>query len=99
MLNIIKCGSFVIESISHFESICNRMFKKGGENMWDKLCILMEQRNETAYQVSKATGISQTAFSNWKLGISMPGTKSLAALAKHFGVPMEYFIENDIVSK
>lgn len=63
--------------------------------MYEKLCDLMKKHNETAYQVSKATGISQTAFSNWKAGISQPGTKSLAALAKHFEVSVDYFIENE----
>lgn len=63
--------------------------------MYQKLQKLMSVTGETAYQVSKATGISQTAFSNWKAGIAEPGTKSLAALAKHFHVSMEYFIENE----
>lgn len=62
--------------------------------MYQKLCELMEQRGETAYQVSKATGVSQTAFSNWKAGVANPGTRSLVALAKHFGVPMEYFLDD-----
>lgn len=62
--------------------------------MYSRLCELMEKTGETAYQISKATGISQTAFSNWKAGISNPGTKNLAALAKHFDVPMEYFVED-----
>lgn len=61
--------------------------------MYQRLCALMKKSGETAYQVSKATGISQTTFSNWKTGIAKPGTKSLAALAKHFGVSMEYFLE------
>lgn len=61
--------------------------------MYQRLCELMTQRGETAYQVSKATGISQTTFSNWKAGIANPGTKSLAALARYFGVSMEYFLE------
>lgn len=61
--------------------------------MYSRLCELMEKTGETAYQVSKATGVSQTAFSNWKSGVSGPGTKSLRALAKHFNVPMEYFME------
>lgn len=60
--------------------------------MYQRLCELMKKNGETAYQVSKATGISQNAFSNWKAGISNPGTKSLAALAEHFEVPMEYFL-------
>lgn len=68
---------------------------EGGEKMYQKLCELMRQRGETAYRVSKATGVSQTAFSNWKAGIAKPGTKSLAALSKHFGVPMEYFMEDE----
>lgn len=93
MLNIIKCGSFIIESISHIESICNRFLMEEGEKMYPKLSELMEQRGETAYQVSKATGISQTAFSNWKAGITRPSAKSLATLAKYFNVSMEYFME------
>lgn len=60
--------------------------------MYQRLCELMKKTGETAYQVSKATGISQNAFSNWKAGIAKPGTKSLAALAKHFNVSVDYFI-------
>ena len=41
----------------------------------------------------KKTGISQTAFSNWKAGRSEPNVDSLKKLADHFGVPMEYFLE------
>ena len=67
--------------------------------MYQKLCKLMEQRGETAYQVSKATGISQSAFSNWKAGNTKPGTKNLAALAKHFYVPMEYFMVEEPVEQ
>lgn len=63
--------------------------------MYQKLCKLMKQTGETAYQVSKATGISQNAFSNWKAGIAQPGTKSLAALAKHFNVSVDYFIASE----
>lgn len=67
--------------------------------MYQKLCELMEQRGETAYQVSKATGISQTAFSNWKAGVTKPGTKNLIALARHFDVPMDYFVEDELVGQ
>lgn len=62
--------------------------------MYQKLCALLEKTGDTPYRVSKETGISQTAFSNWKSGISDPGTKSLAALAKYFDVPMEYFFDD-----
>lgn len=63
--------------------------------MYQKLMKLMEKRGETAYQVSKATGISQGAFSNWKAGLACPGTKSLTSLAKHFGVTVDYFINGE----
>lgn len=62
--------------------------------MYEKLCVLLEQTGETVYQVSKSTGISQTAFSNWKSGLVNPGIKSLAALAKHFNVSIEFFLED-----
>lgn len=50
--------------------------------------------NKTSYQVSKETGISQTAFSNWKSGRSEPGLESLKKLANYFGVSIEYFLED-----
>lgn len=44
--------------------------------------------------MDKKTGISQTAFSNWKAGRSEPSVDSLKKLADHFGVPMEYFLKD-----
>lgn len=66
---------------------------KGGVNLYEKYQALLEKSNETTYQVAKKTGISQTAFSNWKAGRSEPSVDSLKKLADHFGVPMEYFLE------
>lgn len=65
---------------------------KGGENMYEKILELLEKNNETSYQVSKKTGISQTAFSNWKAGRSEPNVYNLKKLADYFGVSIEYFI-------
>ena len=63
--------------------------------MYEKYRALLDKENETSYQVSKETGISQTAFSNWKSGRSKPGLESLNKLSKYFGVPIEYFLEQD----
>ena len=60
--------------------------------MYEKFAELLKKTNKTAYQVSKKTGISQTAFSNWKAGRSEPNVDSLKKLADYFGVPMEYFL-------
>ena len=65
---------------------------KGGENMYEKILELLEKNNETSYQVSKKTGISQTAFSNWKAGRSEPNVYNLKKLADYFGVSNEYYI-------
>lgn len=61
--------------------------------MYEKYRELLEKSNKTSYQVSKETGISQTAFSNWKSGRSEPGLESLKKLADYFGVSIEYFLE------
>lgn len=61
--------------------------------MYKKFQSLLKKTNKTAYQVSKETGISQTAFSNWKSGRSVPGIDSLKKLAKYFGVSIEDLLD------
>lgn len=61
--------------------------------MYAKIEKMLEKQGETAYQASMATGISQTAFSNWKAGRSKPELESLRKLSAHFNVPIEYFLE------
>lgn len=69
------------------------MILKGGVKLYKKYRLLLDKSNKTTYQVAKETGISQTAFSNWKTGRSEPGLDSLSKLAKYFNVPIEYFLE------
>ncbi len=61
--------------------------------MYEKFKDLLDKTNKTTYQVSKETGISQTAFSNWKSGRSGPSLESLKKLASYFNKPIEYFLE------
>ena len=61
--------------------------------MYKKFKELLDKTNKTPYQIAKETGISQTAFSNWKSGRSEPSLKSLKKLADYFGKPVEYFLE------
>lgn len=61
--------------------------------MYEKYRKLLDKNNKTSYQVSKETGISQTAFSNWRAGRCEPSLDSLKKLAKYFDVPIEYFLE------
>lgn len=68
---------------------------KGGVNLYKKFKELLGKTNKTTYQISKETGISQTAFSNWKSGRSDPSLESLKKLADYFGVSIEYFLSEE----
>lgn len=51
---------------------------------------LMNEAGETHYQVAKATGVSQSTLSDWKLGKTTPRNPTLKKLADHFGVSVSY---------
>lgn len=80
----------VYHSSKVFSIVCLR---EGGVKVYKKFQALLDKTNKTAYQVSKETGVSQTAFSNWKCGRSEPSLESLRKLAKYFGVPIEFFLD------
>ena len=61
--------------------------------MYKKFQALLEKTDKTVYQISKETGISQTAFSNWKSGRSTPSLESLNKLSVYFGVAIEDLLE------
>lgn len=61
--------------------------------MYKKFKELLDKTDKTSYQIAKETGISQTAFSNWKSGRSEPSLESLKKLAAYFDKPIEYFLE------
>ena len=62
--------------------------------MYKKYEKLLEERGETSYQVSKATGVGQNTLSDWKTGRSQPKVDNLQKIADHFGVSISYFLEN-----
>lgn len=53
---------------------------------------LLQSRNVTAYQVSKATGISQSTLSDWKNGRSVPKMDKMQKIADYFGVTVDYLL-------
>ena len=63
--------------------------------MYKKFADLLDARNKTAYRVSKDTGIAQSVLSDWKNGRSKPKFDKLLVLAKYFGVPVEFFKDED----
>lgn len=63
--------------------------------MYEKFAALLQQRDVTAYRVSKDTGIPANTFTDWKTGRSKPKFDKLLVLAKYFGVPVEYFADEE----
>lgn len=64
--------------------------------MYEKYLELLNERNLTTYQVSKATGIPESTFSMWKSRQDKKAKLSvdnIKKLADFFKVPIEYFLE------
>ena len=62
--------------------------------MYEKFEKLLEERNTTIYRVAKDTGVHASTLYDWKYGSYTPKADKLYAIAKYFGVPMEYFMED-----
>jgi len=56
---------------------------------------LLKMHNLTVYKVSKATGIAQSTFSDWKSGRSTPKADKLKKLADFFGVSVSYLLQGE----
>ena len=50
---------------------------------------LLKARGISVYQISKATGISASTFSDWKSGRSTPKADKMARIADFFGVSLD----------
>lgn len=68
---------------------------KGGQNMYEIFSQLLQKFGVTAYKVSKATGISQSSLSDWKLGKITPKTENMKKIADYFGVSLEYLMTGE----
>lgn len=63
--------------------------------MYEVFEQLLQKYNVTSCKVSKETGITQTALSNWKSGRSTPTTKTLQKIADYFGVTIDYLMTGE----
>ncbi len=62
---------------------------------YKKFEALLKSNNTTAYRVSKATGIAQATFADWKSGRSTPKADKLKKIADHFGVGIGYLMDSE----
>lgn len=66
--------------------------------MYHKYAALRDEKGYTDYEVSKRTGISTATLTNWKYGRYTPKADKLFAIAKLFGVSLDYFLEDATTS-
>lgn len=60
--------------------------------MYDLFLELLKENNKKAIDVSRATGIPSSTFSDWKKGKSSPKQEKLKKIADYFGVTLEYLM-------
>ena len=59
--------------------------------MYEIFEALLREYNVKTSNVSKATGIAPSTFSDWKSGRSAPKGDKLNKIADYFGIPVEAF--------
>ena len=67
-------------------------FVKGAQKMYEIFEQLLQKYGVTTYQVSKATGISQSTFSNWKSRRNLLSADKATLIANYFGVSLDYLM-------
>ena len=60
--------------------------------MYEIFDQLLQKYGVTTYQVSKATGISQSTFSNWKSRRNLLSSDKAKLIADYFGVSLDYLM-------
>lgn len=65
-----------------------------GARMYEKFEGLLKEYGIRAYQVGKGANVSTSTLSEWKRGGYTPKLDKIAAIAKYFSVPIEYFLED-----
>lgn len=68
------------------------------DDVYERFCSLLEMHKIKAVEVSRATGISSTVFSEWKKGKARPKADKLQRIADYFNVTLEYLMTGKIPS-
>ncbi len=63
--------------------------------MYSQFEKLLKSRNLKTADVTRATGIAPSCFTDWKKGRVKPKTDKLQKLADYFGVSISYFLGID----
>lgn len=56
---------------------------------------LMESKSNSAYKMSKDTGISDQLIGYWKKGEKLPSAENLMIISNYFGVSIDYLLTGE----
>ena len=59
----------------------------------DLFTQILQERNISAYKLSKDTGLSEALISNWKSGRQLPKYDSIKVLCDYFDISADYLLE------
>lgn len=60
--------------------------------MYEIFQKLLDEKGIKAYDISKATGISSSTLTDWKMGRTTPKQDKLKLIADYFGVSLDYLL-------
>ena len=63
--------------------------------MYSVFISLLDRKQKKPIDVSKATGISPSTFSDWKSGKSTPNADKLVKIARYLGTTVEYLVTGE----
>lgn len=58
----------------------------------DKIKLLRERRSMTQAEVAKKLGVTRSGVNAWEMGITVPSTQCVVALAELFDVSADYLL-------
>lgn len=63
--------------------------------MYERFSDLLKDQGKRPADVTEATGISSTVFSEWKSGKSQPKVDKLVKIARYLGTTVEYLVTGE----
>ena len=64
--------------------------------MVERIFQLMEAQGVKAVDLSNATGINSSTFTQWKKGLQKPSVEAILKVADFFGVTTDYFLKDSL---
>jgi len=79
-----------MSSVKHFDCICDIIFYM--EKFAERLKELRLEKELTQRQLAKATGLSQTAITQWENRLREPSGSVIIIIAQYFKVTTDYLL-------